>query len=128
MKFLELHIETDDLDRALDFYTKLIPHQKVTRWKDGSAAALVLTDGRAFGIWKKGKQGLYDGRGAEHLHYAFQIDPDEYDDYLSRLKALGVEVIEHEWSNGHRSLYFFDHDGHQGELMTCDWLELFGPD
>ena len=77
---------------------------------------------------EKGKQGLYDGRGAEHLHYAFQIDPDEYDDYLSRLKALGVEVIEHEWSNGHRSLYFFDHDGHQGELMTCDWLELFGPD
>ena len=124
MTFLDIHLEVADLERALEFYSRLIPHEKIVRWSDGSAAALVLPDGRAFGLWKKGKRGLHDGRGAEHLHFAFQIDPSEYDDYRRRLESQEVEIIEHTWDNGHRSLYFFDADGHQGEFMTCDWLEF----
>jgi len=122
MRLLEIHIETDDLERAEGFYTDLIPHRKITRWPDGSAIALVLEDGTAFGIWKKGKRGLYDGRGAQHLHFALQMAPEQYDDMKGKLEAKGIEVIEHTWSDGERSLYFFDPDGHQGEFMTKDWL------
>lgn len=122
MRFVELHIETEDLKRAEAFYADLIPHQKIVRWPDGNAIAFVLPDGSAFGIWKKGKIGLHDGRGGQHLHYAFQIAPAEYDDMKKKLESKGIEVIEHAWRDGQRSLYFFDPDGHQGEFLTKDWL------
>ena len=122
MRILELHIEVEDVQRSLAFYKQLIPHEKVGTWDDGTAAAIVLKDGTAFGLWKKGKSGLYDGRGGEHLHFAFQIEPEEYEEYKQRLEKAGVKVIEHTWPNGNRSLYFFDPDGHQGEFMTVDWM------
>ena len=83
---------------------------------------MVLDDGSAFGLWKKGAIGLHNGRGAEHLHFAFQIAAEDYDEYKKRLESLGIEAIEHVWKNDNRSLYFFDPDGHQGEFMTKDWL------
>ena len=122
MRFLEMHIEVADLARSLDFYRKILPVEKVVRWKDGSAVALVLPDGSAFGIWLKGKVGVHNGQGAEHLHFAFQIEPDEYTTYVEKLKSHGIRIIEHKWPDGHRSIYFFDPDHHQGELMTKDWL------
>ncbi|MCM2272858.1 MAG: VOC family protein [candidate division Zixibacteria bacterium] len=122
MRFLELHIEVADLARAEQFYTTLLPHAKVTRWEDGSAIAIILDDGAAFGLWKIGKSGLHNGRGGEHVHFAFQIKRSEYDLYKERMLALGIEPIEHTWPSGDRSLYFFDPDGHQGEFMTKDWL------
>jgi catechol 2,3-dioxygenase-like lactoylglutathione lyase family enzyme len=126
MRMLELHIEVADLDTAFAFYSRLIPYARVVDFPDGSAKVLVLEDGTAFGLWQKGKQGLYGGRAARHLHFALQISPEEYDSYLARLLEMGIEVIEHEWDDGHRSLYFFDADGHQGELMTKDWLDRPG--
>lgn len=122
MRFLEMHIEVDDLDQAASFYTKLLPHKGVIRWEDGSAIALVFEDGTAFGLWKKGKLGLFRGQGADHLHFAFQVGPDEYQLMKGRLIEMGIETFEHMWPSGHLSLYFFDRDGHQGEFMAKDWL------
>ncbi|MBD3403874.1 hypothetical protein GF420_13355 [candidate division GN15 bacterium] len=122
MRILELHIEVSDLDRSLEFYTALLPHEKVVRWQDNSAAALVFPDGTSMGLWRTGKRGLYDGRGGEHLHFAFQIEDHEYDSIRARVVELGCEVIDHVWPNGKRSLYFFDPDNHQVEFMTVDWL------
>jgi catechol 2,3-dioxygenase-like lactoylglutathione lyase family enzyme len=124
MRLLEAHIEVSDLQRSLNFYSTLLPHKKIVNWSDHSAAALVLHDGSAFGLWKISKTGLHGGKGAQHLHYAFQITPGEYQTYKKRLESLSVDVVEHEWPSGHRSLYFFDPDGHQGEFMTCDWFVL----
>lgn len=126
MRLLEVHIEVEDLDAALEFYSALLPHRKVVRFSDSQAYALVLDDGAAFGLWQKGKNGLHGGQGAAHLHFALQIAPDEYDSYLQRLRELGVKPIEHLWSDGHRSIYFFDRDGHQGEFMTRDWIPSAG--
>lgn len=122
MRFLELHIEVADLARSERFYATLLPHAKVTRWEDGSAIAIILEDGAALGLWKVGKLGLHNGRGGEHVHFAFQIKRSEYDLYKERMLAMGIEPIEHTWPSGDRSLYFFDPDGHQGEFMTKDWL------
>ena len=124
MRFLEAHIEVADLERSIDFYSSLLPHKKIVRFKDGNAAALVFDDGSALGLWLTGKTGLHGGKGAQHLHFAFQINPDEYDRYKERLEKLQVEVIEHHWPSGERSLYFFDSDGHQGEFLTSDWFGL----
>ena len=129
MRFLEMHIEVEDLERSVEFYKRLLPHKRVLRFGTGRANALIMEDGTAFGLWKKGVPGLHGGRGAEHLHFAMQISPDEYDHYLGRLRELEAKVIEHDWEDGHRSIYFFDPDGHQGEFMTKDWLgSAAGPD
>lgn len=124
VRMLEMHLEVADLNRAYDFYRQLLPHEKVIRWPDGQALALVMPDGTAFGLWMQGKLGIHDGQGAAHLHYAFQIDPADYDTFRRKLLDLGVEPREYEWPSGQRSLYYFDPDGHQGEFMTCDWLGL----
>ncbi len=128
MRMLEFHIETDNVDRAFEFYKKLLPYKKELRWSDGNAGALVLPDGSAFGIWKTGHSGVYDGRGGAHLHFAFQIDPDQYAACKQKLLDLGLSPEEHNWPSGHKSLYFFDPDGHQGEFMTCDWFGLRNED
>lgn len=124
MRLLEAHIEVEDVEKSLALYQKLIPHKKLVSWADGEANAFILEDGAAFGVWKKGKIGIHGGRGASHLHFAFQIGSEEYDAYVKRVKEAGLEPLEHVWENGEKSVYFFDYDGNQGEFMTCDWIAL----
>ncbi len=125
IRLLEIHLEVADLERSRAFYAAWLPHERIVEWHDRSAVAFVLTDGTAFGLWATGKTGLYGGRGGSHVHYALQTDPADYDAMRQQLVNLGVEVTNHTWPGGHRSLYFMDPDGHQGELMTTDWLGLF---
>jgi len=122
MRILELHLEVNSLEKSLELYSKLLPHDKITSWKDGSAAALVLKDGTALGLWKKGKKGIHNGRGGEHVHFAFQIEEDELEKYRGLIRDCGLEPLDYEWPDGSKSVYFFDYDGHQGEFMTKDWL------
>ena len=121
MRLLEIHLEVADLERSLALYSKLIAHTRIEEWDDRAAVALVLEDGSAFGLWKKGKLGIHDSRGGEHVHFAFQIRPDEYDEYVEKIQSVGLEPLHYVWESGHRSVYFFDYDGNQGEFMTTDW-------
>jgi len=89
MRILEIHLEVNDLEKSLDLYSRLLPHDKITRWIDGSAAALVLKNGTALGLWKKGKKGIHNGRGGEHVHFAFQIEEDE----LKNTAVLSVTAV-----------------------------------
>ena len=123
MRMLEIHIEVADLEGAFKLYSKLLPHSEVTWWDERDAVAFVLKDGSAFGLWQKGKKGIHGGRGAEHLHFAFQIEPEEYEHYKEKIESVGLTPLEHVWPEGHKSVYFFDHDGNQGEFMTADWIK-----
>ncbi|HAK0912452.1 TPA: FosX/FosE/FosI family fosfomycin resistance thiol transferase [Listeria monocytogenes] len=51
-------------------------------------------------------------------HIAFQIQPEEVDEYTERIKALGVEMKpERPRVQGEgRSIYFYDFDNHLFEL------------
>lgn len=122
MRMLEIHIGVKDVKKSVAFYSELLPHIKIIDDEEKKQVFIVLEDGSAFGIWEEGYHGLHKGLAAKHLHFAFEISPDEYDLYKSKLEKLGVDVIEHSWTDGERSLYFFDADGHQGEFMTKDWL------
>lgn len=85
---------------------------------------MLLNDGSAFGCWKIGTTGIHNGRGGQHVHFAFQIDPAEYEHYVDLIKSSGLEPLEHVWETGDKSVYFFDDDGHQGEFITADWIAL----
>lgn len=121
MHILEIHLEVSDLEKSLALYSKLIPFKEIEHWDDKKAAALVLENGSAFGLWLKGKIGIHGGRGGEHVHFAFRIKPEEYDRYVDLIRLSGLEPLEHSWPQGGRSVYFFDYDGNQGEFMTIDW-------
>ena len=122
MRLLEIHIESEDVKKSIMFYKEILEYEKILELNDKRQIMFVMKDGCCFGIWEKGFRGIHDGRGARHLHFAFQIPPSQYRMYKVRLEALGIKVSEHEWNDGERSMYFFDPDGNQGEFMTKDWL------
>jgi catechol 2,3-dioxygenase-like lactoylglutathione lyase family enzyme len=51
---------------------------------------------------------------------AFKIDDKEYDDYLHRIRALGLELREgrSRVAGEGQSIYFYDADNHMFELHT----------
>jgi len=124
LKLVETHIEVNDVRKSIDLYSRLFAHKDIITWAEGNVSVLVLEDGSAFGCWKKGQIGLHNGRGGAHVHYAFQIQADEYLKYFNVIKDCGLTPIEHEWETGDKSLYFFDYDGNQGEFITTDWITL----
>jgi catechol 2,3-dioxygenase-like lactoylglutathione lyase family enzyme len=119
-----MHVEVADLERSIEFYSRLLPHARISRWNNGTVAAVVMPDGTAFGLWLKGTHGMFNGRGGQHLHFAFQVTDQEYEDRKAILDEMGLELFEHIWPKGGRSIYFFDPDGHQGEFMTVDWFGI----
>lgn len=124
MRLVETHIEVKDVEKSLELYKNMIPHKKILRWSQNNVAALVLYDGSAFGIWKEGHKGIHNGSAGKRTHFAFQINQNEYENYKNKIIECKLEVLEYDWENGYKSLYFFDYDGHQGEFMTGNWIEL----
>ena len=121
MRLLEIHIEVINFERSIDLYMSLIDYVKIDIFDSGNTVALILQDGTAFGIWKKGTRGMFNGGGGSHVHFGFQIEPEKYQEYKQRILDAGLEPLEHVWPEGEKSVYFYDHDGHLGEFMTCDW-------
>jgi len=124
LRLLELHLEVSDLDRSLTFYSQLFPEARVVGWDKKTAAALVFDDGSAIGLWIAGKVGLKGSRAGDHVHYAVHVTHDELEVMRTRLQAMDVEVFDHAWDPPHKSIYYFDPDGHQGEFITKDWLQF----
>ena len=125
MRFLEVHLEVDNLERSVELYSKIIPHKRIKHWSNGTAVALILNDDSAFGLWVSGTLGVHNGRGGVHVHFAFQIKHEEYESYKTTIVDAGLIPLEHTWPDGNKSIYFFDYDGHQGEFMTKDWSKEF---
>jgi len=60
-----------------------------------------------------------------YTHIAFQIQEDEMDDYISRLKEAGAEIKQgrSRVKGEGRSIYFYDFDNHLFELNTGNLTE-----
>lgn len=53
-------------------------------------------------------------------HIAFKIDDADYDEYLARVRRLGLQMREgrSRVEGEGQSIYFYDHDNHMFELHT----------
>ncbi len=71
------------------------------------------------GLWIAIMEGVSQTEKS-YNHVAFKIDDAQYDDYLGRIKTLGLEIKpgrERVEGEG-RSIYFYDFDNHMFELHT----------
>ena len=123
---LESSVYVDDIDRSVEFYTRLFGFDTLTRGK--RICALSVSDRQVFLIFQKGGStdptefpgGVIpptDGDG--ELHVAFSVTGEELEEWR---KWLGENEIEIEsavkWGRGGRSIYIRDPDNHLIELVT----------
>jgi catechol 2,3-dioxygenase-like lactoylglutathione lyase family enzyme len=123
----ELTLEMSDLEAGERFYAGLLGLPVVERWTErGGAVWLLAGDRTRIGLWRP-QIGLGGGRGGVHVHYAMHLPASAYDKAIERLRAAGLEVLDHDHSKyGHdrgRSAYVTDPGGHVVELWTWDVAE-----
>ncbi len=108
-----------DLNQMEEMLTKVLDAKKIY---DSGDKTFSLSKERFFdigGIWVATMEG--DPLSEKtYNHVAFKMAPDDYDDRLQRIKALGLEVREGRSrveGEGH-SIYFYDQDKHMFELHS----------
>ncbi|AWN22699.1 bleomycin resistance protein [Deinococcus irradiatisoli] len=125
-----LTLEVNSLDRALVFYRTLFglevgDHDAEHGWatlRVGRFQTLTLWEPVTRRPYKPELEGLHP-RGAAHLHYAWQILPDDFDLCRQILAAHGCTFEEIDLGTPERpdvGLYFFDPFGHGLELRTVN--------
>ena len=108
-----------DLDRMEKLLTEVFDARKIY---DSGDQTFSLSKERFFdigGVWVA----IMEGEGLTeqtYNHVAFKMSPDEYEDRLQRIQALGLKVREGRSrieGEGH-SIYFYDYDNHMFELHS----------
>lgn len=108
-----------DLDKMEAMLTTVLDAKKIY---DSGDKTFSISKERFFdidGIWVATMEGAPLAEKT-YNHIAFQMGPDDYDDRLQRIKALGLEVREGRArveGEGH-SIYFYDYDNHMFELHS----------
>jgi catechol 2,3-dioxygenase-like lactoylglutathione lyase family enzyme len=110
---------TADLDRMEQVLTHIFDAKKVY---DSGDQTFSLSEERFFLI---GDMWIAIMKGdpltmKTYNHIAFKIDDDDFDDYLSRIHDLGLELREGRARvpGEGQSIYFYDDDNHMFELHT----------
>ena len=117
-------LQVTDLDRAERFYTETLGLPVVERWPHRDAV-WVLAGRTRIGLWKP-QVGLEGSRGGEHVHFAMQLDEQDFDPRVEAMRGHGHEVPVHEFgplADGAprtRAAYVHDPDGHLVEFWTAD--------
>jgi len=112
-----------DLDRMEEILTTVFAARRVY---DSGTEAFSLSKERFFLIGDDNEPAWIATMEGESLpmrtynHVAFKIADSEYEDYLLRIHALGLEVREgrSRVPGEGQSIYFYDHDNHLFELHT----------
>ena len=108
-----------DLNKMEEMLTTVLDAKKIY---DSGDKTFSLSKERFFdigGIWVATMEGD-PLREKSYNHVAFKMAPDDYDDRLQCIRALGLEVCEGRSrveGEGH-SIYFYDHDNHMFELHS----------
>lgn len=108
-----------DLDKMEEMLTQVLDARKIY---DSGDKTFSLSKERFFevgGLWIATMEGdPLESRTYNHV--AFKMAPDEYENRLQRIRALGLDVKEGRSrveGEGH-SIYFYDHDNHMFELHS----------
>ncbi|HEV3417219.1 MAG TPA: VOC family protein [Pirellulales bacterium] len=123
---LETALYVSDLARSVRFYQELFSFEQIAgderfRALDvaGRQVLLLFRAGESTGGSKTSGGFIppHDGHG--HLHLAFSINADEWDDWLARLAEQNIAIESRvDWPRGGCSVYFRDSDDHLVELVT----------
>ncbi len=108
-----------DLDRMERILTDILDAQKIY---DSGAEGFSISKERFFdigGVWVATMEGDPLPQRS-YNHVAFEMGPDEYDDRLARIRALGLDVREgrSRVPGEGQSIYFYDDDNHMFELHS----------
>lgn len=103
-----------DVDRAFDFYTRILGCQPVQR---NPRSAYVMAGPTWIAL--DNSQGLSPAPATDYTHLAFTVDAGEYARLVVALARYPVRCWKENSSEG-ESFYFLDPDGHQLELATSD--------
>ena len=122
----ETALYVDDLDRSVEFYTKLFGWGVARR--DERFCALRVADQQVLLLFRRGASANsvpfgeafipgHDGSGPAHV--CFGMGSDDWERWERHLVACGIPVESRiRWPGGARSLYFRDPDRHAVELAT----------
>src|SRR5258707_11852449 len=92
----EIALEMNDLEAGERFYSGLLGFPVVERWTSRGGAIWVMAGEQArIGLWKP-QIGLGGGRGGVHVHYAMHIPEPDYTAAVERLRAAGLQVLDHD--------------------------------
>lgn len=120
----ELVLEAVDLERAERFYSELLGFPVVERWQHRDAV-WVLAGSTRIGLWRP-QVGTAGGRGGVHVHYALQIEEEDYAAIVERLRGHGLEVTEDDFGHS-RAVYVTDPDGNVVEFWSGDMGRMYTP-
>ncbi|MGZ3881353.1 MAG: VOC family protein [Flavisolibacter sp.] len=130
MKILSIKetcIYVKDLDRTKEFYSgklglpviSLVPGRHVF-FRAGNSVLLCFLAEETL------RETVLPPHGAEgKIHFAFEVNREEYPLSLQEIKRLGIEILHHHsWKNGVHSFYFHDPDGNVVEIIEQGlWAE-----
>lgn len=108
-----------DLDRMEELLTRVLEARKIY---DSGEDKFSIAKERFFdigGLWIAIMEGeALPNRSYNHV--AFKIADGDYEDYLARIKSLGLELREgrSRVQGEGRSIYFYDYDNHMFELHS----------
>jgi catechol-2,3-dioxygenase len=113
-------LEVSDLEAARHFYGGLLGFEE-TRYGEGrdDRRWYLVGDTARLGLWTP-QVGLAGGRGGAHVHFAFQLDGEQLDPLLARLRSQGVDVEGPIQLGEDRAIYVTDPDGNVVEFWTQD--------
>jgi catechol-2,3-dioxygenase len=116
----ELVLEVSDLETARRFYGDTLGFEE-TRYGEGrhDRRWYLVGDSARLGIWTP-QVGLAGGQGGAHVHFAFQIDPEQLEPMLERLRSKGVDVEGPIQLGADQAIYVTDPDGNVVEFWTQD--------
>jgi catechol 2,3-dioxygenase-like lactoylglutathione lyase family enzyme len=117
----ELVLEVVDLAAAEAFYSGVFGFPVVDRWEASGRVWLMAGTQTRIGLWRP-QLGIASGRGGLHVHYALQIDDEDFDAAVARLREQGYEpeIVSFEDDDRGRSFYVADPDGNVVECWTWD--------
>jgi catechol 2,3-dioxygenase-like lactoylglutathione lyase family enzyme len=114
-------IHVNDLERSAAWYHRVLGLERVQPREWGPFPAfMVAEDGTGVALFpsqNKSPGRLPEGTVIRAGHYAFRVDPDNFEQAKEQLNTEGVEF---EFQDHHyfHSIYFFDPDGHRLEITT----------
>jgi catechol 2,3-dioxygenase-like lactoylglutathione lyase family enzyme len=125
-RVLETSLYVDELERSIDFYTRLFGFEKMVA--DDRFCALNVRGEQVLLLFRKrgtlepmvfpgGILPPHHGDGQTHL--AFTIAREDEEEWTKSLSAANVPIESRvTWPRGGFSLYFRDPDGHLLELVS----------